>query len=52
MPLSVCFVQGTIKVELALVSSQRGYGERQDMAPRDAARDMLRELGGRARSVR
>jgi SsrA-binding protein len=45
VPLSLYFSQGKVKVELALARGKRSYDKRQDLARRDAAREMQRALG-------
>ncbi|WP_375489384.1 SsrA-binding protein SmpB [uncultured Mycobacterium sp.] len=45
VPLSVYFSQGKVKVELALARGKRAHDKRQDMARRDAQREVVRELG-------
>ena len=44
VPLSLYFKDGTAKVELALARGKRTYDKRQDIARRDAAREMDRAL--------
>jgi SsrA-binding protein len=44
VPLSLYFKDGTVKVELALARGKRTYDKRQDIARRDAAREMDRAL--------
>jgi SsrA-binding protein len=45
VPLSVYFSHGKVKVELALARGKRAHDKRQDMARRDAQREVVRELG-------
>ncbi len=45
VPLSIYFSQGKVKVELALARGKRSYDKRQDLARRDADREMQRALG-------
>jgi SsrA-binding protein len=45
VPLSLYFSNGRAKVEIALARGKRAYDRRQDMAERDASREMQRELG-------
>lgn len=56
VPLSLYFSSGKVKLELALARGKRVYDKRQDMAKRDAERDVQREFGravkGRARELR
>ncbi len=51
MPLSLYFSEGKVKVELALARGKRAYDKRQDMAQRDAQREVVRELGRRAKGM-
>ena len=51
MPLSLYFSEGKVKVELALARGKRAHDKRQDMARRDAHREVLRELGRRAKGM-
>jgi SsrA-binding protein len=51
VPLSVYFFDGKVKVELALARGKRAYDKRQDMARRDAQREVVRELGRRAKGM-
>ena len=51
MPLSLYFSEGKVKVELALARGKREHDKRQDMARRDAQREVLRELGRRAKGM-
>jgi SsrA-binding protein len=51
VPLSLYFSGGKVKVELALARGKRAYDKRQDMARRDAQREVLREMGRRARGM-
>jgi SsrA-binding protein len=51
MPLSLYFSDGKVKVELALARGKRAYDKRQDMARRDAQREVVRELGRRAKGM-
>jgi SsrA-binding protein len=44
IPLSLYFKDGNVKVELALARGKRTYDKRQDLARRDAAREMDRAL--------
>jgi SsrA-binding protein len=47
VPLSLYFSAGKVKVELALVRGKRSYDKRQDLARRDADREVQRALGRR-----
>jgi SsrA-binding protein len=51
VPLSLYFSEGKVKVELALARGKRAYDKRQDMARRDAQREVVRELGRRAKGM-
>jgi SsrA-binding protein len=51
VPLSLYFSEGKVKVELALARGKRAHDKRQDMASRDARRDVLRALSRRARGI-
>jgi SsrA-binding protein len=42
VPLSLYFSGGRVKVELALARGKRTYDKRQDLARRDAAREVER----------
>jgi SsrA-binding protein len=44
VPLSMYFKDGKVKVELALARGKRTYDKRQDLAKRDAAREVERAL--------
>ncbi|HEY9392462.1 MAG TPA: SsrA-binding protein SmpB [Mycobacteriales bacterium] len=47
VPLSMYFVDGRVKVELALAKGKRAYDKRQALARRDADREIAREAGRR-----
>jgi SsrA-binding protein len=49
VPLQMYFRDGKVKVELALARGKRSYDKRQDLARRDAQREMSRALGRRAK---
>ena len=51
VPLSLYFSEGKVKVELALARGKRAYDTRQDMARRDAQREVHREMGRRAKGM-
>ena len=51
VPLSVYFFDGKVKVELALARGKRDYDKRQDMARRDAQREVVRSLGRHAKGM-
>jgi SsrA-binding protein len=44
VPLSLYFKDGRAKIELGLARGKRSYDKRQDLAKRDAAREVEREL--------
>lgn len=44
VPLKLYFTRGKVKVELGLASGKHTYDKRQDLAERDAKRDMERTL--------
>ncbi|KDE98396.1 single-stranded DNA-binding protein [Mycolicibacterium aromaticivorans JS19b1 = JCM 16368] len=49
VPLSLYFSDGKVKVELALARGKQAHDKRQDLAKRDAEREVIRELGRRAK---
>ncbi|MEI7914307.1 MAG: SsrA-binding protein SmpB [Mycobacteriaceae bacterium] len=49
VPLSMYFLDGKVKVELALARGKQAYDKRADIARRDAQRDVIRELGRRSK---
>jgi SsrA-binding protein len=49
VPLSMYFLDGKVKVELALARGKQAHDKRQDLARRDAEREVVRELGRRAK---
>ncbi|MHA7648927.1 SsrA-binding protein SmpB [Mycobacterium sp. ML4] len=51
VPLSMYFFEGKVKVELALARGKQAHDKRQDMAKRDAQREVIRELGRRAKGM-
>jgi SsrA-binding protein len=51
VPLSMYFSDGKVKVELALARGKKSYDKRQDLAKRDAARDVSVALGRRAKGM-
>jgi SsrA-binding protein len=51
VPLSIYFSEGKVKVELALAKGKKSYDKRQDMAKRDADREVSRVLGRRAKGM-
>jgi SsrA-binding protein len=51
VPLSLYFSDGKVKVELALARGKRSYDKRQDLARRDADREVARALGRRSKGM-
>lgn len=51
VPLSLYFSSGKVKVELALARGKRTYDKRQDLARRDADREVQRALGRRSKGM-
>ena len=51
VPLSVYFNNGYAKVELALARGKRSYDKRQDLAARDAQREISRAVGRRGKGM-
>jgi len=51
VPLSLYFSSGKVKVELALARGKQAHDKRQDLARRDAQREVVRELGRRAKGM-
>ncbi|WP_170064301.1 MULTISPECIES: SsrA-binding protein SmpB [Mycobacterium] len=51
VPLSMYFSDGKVKVELALARGKQAHDKRQDIAKRDADREITRELGRRAKGM-
>ena len=51
IPLSLYFSDGWAKVELGLARGKKSYDKRQDMAERDANREIAREMGRRLKGV-
>jgi SsrA-binding protein len=51
VPLSMYFTDGRVKVELALARGKQAHDKRQDMARRDARREVIRELGRRVKGM-
>jgi SsrA-binding protein len=49
VPLSMYFKDGYVKVEIALARGKRSYDKRQTLATRDAAREIERTAGRRAK---
>jgi SsrA-binding protein len=52
VPLSLYFTDGKVKVELALARGKEARDKRQDIAKRDADREIAREMGRRAKGMR
>jgi SsrA-binding protein len=51
VPLSLYFTEGRVKVELALARGKQAHDKRQDLAKRDADREVIRELGRRSKGM-
>jgi len=51
VPLALYFTDGKVKVELALARGKQAHDKRQDIAKRDAQREVTRELGRRAKGM-
>jgi SsrA-binding protein len=51
VPLSLYFSEGKVKVELALARGKQAHDKRQDMARRDAEREVTREMGRRVKGM-
>ena len=51
VPLSLYFSEGKVKVELALARGKQEHDKRQDLAKRDAQREVIRELGRRNKGM-
>ena len=51
VPLQVYFSDGWAKVEIGLARGKRTYDKRQDLAKRDAQREMARSFGRRAKGM-
>ena len=51
IPLKLYFSEGKVKVEIALARGKRAHDKRQDMARRDAQREVVRELSRRAKGM-
>jgi len=52
VPLSLYFADGWAKVELGLARGKRTYDKRQDLAKRDADREIARAAGRRSKGMR
>jgi SsrA-binding protein len=51
VPLSLYFLDGKVKVELALARGKQAHDKRQSLAKRDADREITRELGRRSKGM-
>jgi SsrA-binding protein len=51
VPLSIYFSEGKVKVELALARGKKSYDKRQDLAKRDADREVRKAMGRRAKGM-
>jgi SsrA-binding protein len=51
VPLSVYFHNGYAKVELGVAKGKKSYDKRQDLASRDAQREINRAMGRRAKGM-
>jgi SsrA-binding protein len=51
VPLSLYFADGWAKVELGLARGKKSYDKRQDLAKRDADREINRAMGRRAKGM-
>jgi SsrA-binding protein len=51
VPLSVYFHNGYAKVELGLAKGKKSYDKRQDLATRDAQREINRAMGRRSKGM-
>jgi SsrA-binding protein len=51
VPLSMYFSDGWAKVELALARGKKDYDKRQDLAKRDANREIARAAGRRTKGM-
>lgn len=51
VPLQVYFSAGKVKVEIALARGKKSYDKRQDLAKRDAQREVARAVGRRAKGM-
>ncbi|MFC7550224.1 SsrA-binding protein SmpB [Plantactinospora sp. GCM10030261] len=52
VPLSVYFSDGWAKVEVGLAKGKKSYDKRQDLAKRDADREIARVVGRRGKGMR
>lgn len=51
VPLSVYFQNGYAKVEIGVAKGKKSYDKRQDMAARDAKKEITRAMGRRAKGM-
>jgi SsrA-binding protein len=51
VPLSLYFSDGWAKVELGLARGKKSYDKRQDLAKRDASREIAKAVGRRAKGM-
>jgi SsrA-binding protein len=51
VPLAIYFSAGKVKVEIALARGKKSYDKRQDLAKRDADRDIQRAMGRRSKGM-
>jgi SsrA-binding protein len=51
VPLALYFTDGLVKVEIALARGKKSYDKRQDLARRDADREVRRALGRRSKGM-
>jgi SsrA-binding protein len=51
VPLSLYFSEGKVKVELGLARGKKSYDKRQDLAKRDADREVQRAIGRRSKGM-
>ncbi len=51
VPLALYFSNGKVKVELGLARGKKSYDKRQDLARRDADREVRRALGRRSKGM-
>jgi SsrA-binding protein len=51
VPLSLYFSAGKAKVEIGLARGKKSYDKRQDLAKRDADREVRKALGRRAKGM-
>ncbi|MDQ3576164.1 MAG: SsrA-binding protein SmpB [Actinomycetota bacterium] len=49
VPLAMYFADGKVKVEIALAKGKKSYDKRQDLAKRDANREILKAYGRKAK---